>query len=276
MIRKYQPVRLAPGEFFGDVVQGIDVDGLLLRETVHKPGQRIALHEHESPHFCLGISGSCTERVAGSDVSCVRGTLEFHPAGTRHSSRWDAGGGRCFTVTLGARWNALLPPSGRPGSLRAGILGAGSRQLMRRLHDELLAPDALTPVAVDGLMLALLASACREDRRTHARAWPSWLATVEEFLRAHACHSFRVADVAGAVGVHAAVVSRWFRRAHGSTIGEYVRELRVQRACELLVTTKDTLSQIATECGFADHAHLTRTFRRVKRCAPTEYRAAHK
>jgi AraC family transcriptional regulator len=263
-------VTLRPGDFFGEVAYAHDAADLLLRETIHAPRLVIPRHEHESAHFCLGVTGACTERIHGRDLDCVPGTLEFHPAGTCHASRWREAEGRCFTVTLGTSWTARLAELEKELAPRSGVLGAAAGDLMARLRRELLQPDACSAMAVEGLTLTLISAAGRMSASSTSGP-PSWLARAEDFLRAHAHHSVRVEDAARAAGVEPVLLSRWFRRVHGITTGEFVRRMRVERACELL-SSSASLSVIALECGFADHAHFTRTFRRVMHMTPSAYR----
>jgi AraC family transcriptional regulator len=266
------PIRLRAGQFFGGVDRAIDVDDLLLRETLHKPGQVIPRHSHPAAHFCLGVEGTCTEHIHGTEISCVPGTAEFHPAGTEHASRWSSGGGRCFTVTIGAHWSARMAIDDRELAPRAGLLGPNARDLMSRLLRELRDPDACSATIIDGLTLTLIAVSARHNARTRNVAPPAWFATAEEYVRAHAFGRFRAAEGATVAGVHPVLLSRWFRRVHGVTVGEFVRQLRVDRAARLLATTRQPITQIALACGFVDHAHLTRVFRRTTHQTPSVYR----
>jgi AraC family transcriptional regulator len=203
----------------------------------------------------------------------VPGTLEFHPAGTCHASRWQATEGRCFTVTLGTTWTTRLTELERTLRPQPGVLGSAAQDLMARLHRELHRPDACSALAVEGLTLALVAAAARTTG-SRGGAAPRWLARAEEFLRAHAHRPLRLDDAARAADVDPVLLSRWFRRVHGVTAGEFVRRIRVERACTLLSSTSASLSAIALDCGFADHAHFTRTFHRVMHVTPSAYRHA--
>ena len=266
------PLRLPPGQFYGKIQHRLDVDDLLLRETCHAPRQVIPRHEHLAAHFCLGVEGECTERIHRGDVSCGPGTIEYHPAGTMHSSRWGATGGRCFTVTLGAEWSARMGTTDRKLLPRPGVLDRAARDLMVRLYRELRAPDACSATVIDGLSLALLGVAGRADSGAHRGTAPAWLARAEEYLRAHAYGRVRAADAAAAAGVHPVLLSRWFRRVHGMTVGEFVRDLRVARASQLLATTRQPITHVALACGFVDHAHLSRMFQRTMQLTPSAYR----
>lgn len=286
------PARLPPGAFLGDIARTLDVADLMLRETRHAGGQVIPKHVHESAHFCLGIAGACVERIGYRDIECVPGTLEYHPAGTCHASRWYATGGRCFTLTLGESWIsrlALDDPTLRP---LEGVITGPARGLMVQLH-QALTQDGFSPadvgvepqrpglpretdpmaLVVEGLTLALIGEARRDREPRVPGRPPAWLRRAEEFLRDQACTTVSATAAAEAAGVHPALLSRWFRRVHGVTVGEFVRRLRIGHACRLLATTNRNLSDVAQACGFADHAHFTRTFCKLVGMPPSLYRA---
>lgn len=267
-------VRLGAGHFFGNTGVSYDAADLMLRETVHGAHQVIPIHVHEAPHFCLGVSGSCEERLGSRRIDCRPGTVEFHPAGTSHASRWNADGGRCFTVTLGTSWRARWAPSGESDTApHPGLLGGSARALMARLHRETRRQDACSELVVEGLVLALIGDARREALDVRNRQVPPWFAVAEEYVRDFAYGHVSVAAAAREAGVSPVTLGRWFLRVHRVTVGDYVRQLRVDRACALLTTTRLSISDIAHASGFADHAHLTRAFRRQLHDTPSAFRA---
>jgi AraC family transcriptional regulator len=70
--------------------------------------------------------------------------------------------------------------------------------------------------------------------------------------------------------------SRSFKRAFGETPHAYVIKRRLERACHLMVTTPDSLSEIALNSGFSDQAHLCRLFQRAFGQRPSIWRRHHK
>lgn len=64
-----------------------------------------------------------------------------------------------------------------------------------------------------------------------------------------------------------------FRRASGSTPHQYLIGRRLGKARQLLRQTAWPVTDIALECGFSSHAHLTAAFSRAFGMAPTAYRA---
>ena len=65
---------------------------------------------------------------------------------------------------------------------------------------------------------------------------------------------------------------RMFRAATGYPPHNYLLKLRVDRARELLASPTLSLTDIALECGFSSHSHLSRVFRQVLGATPSEYR----
>jgi AraC family transcriptional regulator len=65
---------------------------------------------------------------------------------------------------------------------------------------------------------------------------------------------------------------RMFRAATGYTPHNYLLKLRLDRARELLASPTLPLTDIALECGFSSHSHLSRVFRQVLGATPSEYR----
>jgi AraC family transcriptional regulator len=70
--------------------------------------------------------------------------------------------------------------------------------------------------------------------------------------------------------------SRLFKRAFGEPPHTYVIKQRLERACYFMVTTSESLSEIALSVGFSDHAHLCRHFRRAFGQSPSIWRREHK
>jgi len=81
-----------------------------------------------------------------------------------------------------------------------------------------------------------------------------------------------LAELARQVGVHPVYFSRAFRAHMGSTLGAYLRKLRVDRAADMLASSEISIADIALEVGFADQSHLSNVFRRLRGITPSRYR----
>ena len=69
---------------------------------------------------------------------------------------------------------------------------------------------------------------------------------------------------------------RLFKQHTGKTLVEYLSELKMQRACELLTYTNSSILSIAMTLGYSDSSHLNRTFKKYYGVSPTQYKKAQK
>ena len=74
----------------------------------------------------------------------------------------------------------------------------------------------------------------------------------------------------------AGLSSSYFCRAFKDTFGEpphaFIMRKRVERAQQLMLQTREPLSQIALACGLSDQAHLCNLFRRLVGHSPSHWR----
>ena len=98
------------------------------------------------------------------------------------------------------------------------------------------------------------------------------VAQAVEFIRAHGFEPINVADVSGRVQVARVTLERRFRHVMGKTMHEYLTELRVRRAKELLrVEPRFSLQAIAQQCGLADRRRLNQVFVSLTGKSPAEW-----
>ena len=81
-----------------------------------------------------------------------------------------------------------------------------------------------------------------------------------------------LADVATAVGVQPSHLAHAFRRHFRTTVGAYVRSLRLDWALEQIARSNLSLAEIAAAAGYSDQSHLTRECRRIAGVSPGKHR----
>lgn len=128
--------------------------------------------------------------------------------------------------------------------------------------------------ALEGELMAWLEkpSSGAPDERLHPTErgrLPAVLEWLDQALEA----SVRVEDAAAAAGLSPSHFMHWFREASGMSFRAFVRWLRLQRAVRTLATGA-TLTEAAHLAGFADSAHLSRTFVATFGVPPAPLRSA--
>lgn len=76
-------------------------------------------------------------------------------------------------------------------------------------------------------------------------------------------------------GMSPARFARAIKRIHGVSPMQLITKTRITAGCRLLVETEASISQVAQECGFADHSAFTRAFRATTGASPSEHRNIH-
>jgi AraC-like DNA-binding protein len=66
--------------------------------------------------------------------------------------------------------------------------------------------------------------------------------------------------------------SRFFRRATGNTFTDFVNQVTINRACQLLMETSPGIANIGFEVGFNNIANFNRRFLSIKGMTPSEFR----
>jgi AraC family transcriptional regulator len=262
---------LRAGEYFGNVPRAARIDGIRLSEVRHRSGRKLPAHDHELTYLSLLLEGGYSETLGGRTIHYPASGAGFHPAGTSHRDEIFPGGARFFCVEMEDRWLADAGQAERLARLAPGVHEGEVVFLALRLHREILAPDATTPLAVEALALEMLSALASENERLDARP-PSWVERVKERLRSGIRPRPDLADLARDAGVHPVYLARAFRRVERCSVGEYARRLSVRRACQELIGEDKSLAEIAFDAGFSDQAHFTRVFKRFTGLPPGAFR----
>jgi AraC family transcriptional regulator len=268
--------RLEPGSFYGTTKRRCDLGGLTLAETVYPSGHVIPVHEHANAFFCLLIEGCCTQSWAGRTWTARPLTLTIFPAGLAHANRWHDLGGQVLHVELAPPWLERLRGPTAVLDHPADYEGGPLVWLARRLFAECRCQDDVSPLAMEGLVLELLAECSRSPLESSPIRPPRWLDRARELLRDRFFEGLSLGEVAAEVGISADHLARSFRRCHGCTMGEYVRRLRVEFACRRLAASEAPLVEVALEAGFTDQSHFTKTFKRHMGVTPAAFRNLHR
>lgn len=245
------------------------LNGLLLADVAYPSGLRQPRHTHKYASFSFVMAGNYLEKRDRRSFSRKSATLVLHPPAESHAVDFEKNV-RIFGVEFDFRRLALIREQCAVLNEPVSLQTENINYLGRKIYREFQKPDVFSALAIEGLILEILAEASRI--KTNEKAIPRWLAETRDFLHANFADSFAVEDVARVAGVHPVHLSRVFRQKFGCTIGEYVRKLRVDYADRQISGTETPLSEIALAAGFSDQSHLNKTFKSVFGRTPAEHR----
>ncbi len=260
-------------DFHGIVLRQSLLQGMAVLEARYPAGHLVPRHAHDDAGICLVLSGGFEDRISGTSALRVPGQVLFHPAGLNHANHYGRDGARILGIALERAWlddvcaGCRLPE-------RSLELNGSATHLALRSYRELYQEDAAARLALEGLVLELVAEVSRRALPPPDRRAPRWLARVLELLHAHLGRPLRLAALSAEAAVHPVHLLRTFKSRVGCTPGEYSRRLRVDWAREQLVRGGMPLVEIALRAGFSSQAHFTNTFKRVTGFTPSQCREA--
>ncbi len=260
-----------PEESSGEALRSRTIGLFTLREMVYPNGTVLARHAHRDAFVTFVIEGSFEEQYAGGHISCRTGAVRFLPAGEVHENRIEARM-RCLHISCdpaaldGLDRQSVVPR--RP----AEINGLTATWLANRLYAEFSREDQASAIAIEGLVLELLAEFARSQSKSDSALVPRWLKHATEIVEARFLERLSLVDIASEVGVHYVHLSRQFHKYNRCTIGELIRRRRVQHASHLLAHSRTPLAEIALICGFSDQSHLSFLFKRYMGLSPSKFR----
>lgn len=134
------------------------------------------------------------------------------------------------------------------------------------------------PLYVQGLAIAMTARALSDAApggdlsSVSAIGTDARIARAVDYIEAHLADELSVAAVASVAAMSPSWFQTSFRAVMGVPVFAYVRERRLKRARILLSDRRLSLAQIAHACGFADAAHLSRSFKARYGASPSQVR----
>ena len=256
----------------GSTIRRRDIAGFSLTEALYAEGVLLPRHCHANTYLTLVLSGTYSEKFAHREVRWHEGALHLLPAGERHENYFETAV-RLLRVKIeqaaiqrlgGEHARCLSEPREITGPL-AGWLG-------HRMMREFMSQDDIAPLAMEGVLLEVLAESARSSDEPQGSSAPGWLRRVRELLQDSYLEAPGLAVLAGIAGVHPVHLSREFHKHFHMTIGEFIRKRRIERASELLSNSELSLAAIANTCGFSDQSHFCALFKKHSGMTPAKFR----
>lgn len=96
-----------------------------------------------------------------------------------------------------------------------------------------------------------------------------------DYVAEHPDRPIRETEIARALGISTAYLSRLFSRSMGMTLTEYIHRTKLQQVVHLLLDVGASLQQAADAVGISSTKYLSRLFRQYMGMSVTEYKKVH-
>ena len=95
------------------------------------------------------------------------------------------------------------------------------------------------------------------------------------FMKDNLDRNLSISDLACSVRLSRSRLCFLFKTEVGMSPLQYLKSLRMRKACELLETSLLSVKEIRARVGYNDDSHFLREFKKAKDLTPSGYRAQH-
>lgn len=81
-----------------------------------------------------------------------------------------------------------------------------------------------------------------------------------------------VPEIAASLNLSVSYFQHIYKELFGVSVTHDMIHSRIEKACQLLHTTRNSISDIAYECGYENKEHFSRQFKEIIGCSPKDYR----
>ncbi len=149
-----------------------------------------------------------------------------------------------------------------------------------RRDDQYNVSRATDQLKVKALMMLLLSELSEQQLLSREANLPDpkveALKQVLTYISEHYMEHIYIKELADLMGLNEQYFSRFFKRAIGKTPVEYINEVRIRRAVELLKESNDSVLEVAMASGFGNVGHFIEVFKRTTGMKPLEFRAQNR
>lgn len=259
-----------PGQFYGKTNEKLLLNGLILDDSIYIH-DRVDWHYHENPYFTFLLRGGVIEGSKKGINECASGSLLFHNSQNPHYNVGTKHPTRGFHIEVTREWfNSFEIPNG----VASGTINVSDprvKMLMYRIFKETKLGGGTKQLAIDTLMIEVFTLLSSPDHSQANKSKPGWLSIITDALHT-TTENWQLQDLAKLADVHPVHLCREFHRHFNTTVGDYIRTVKVRQALSMLPDKDLSLTDIAIHCGFADQSHFIRTFKSFQQITPLQYR----
>jgi len=148
-------------------------------------------------------------------------------------------------------------------------------RIIERIHAEVMGKkngyEIAASMHIKHLLLTLLRGDTRGLLQAHEAIDAETLKPIIEHVDSHLAEKIDMERVSRLAGMSYHYFSKYFKKTMGASFTDYVNRKRISKAVRLLVTSGQSVTDIAREVGIENMAHFYELFKRFNGCTPKQY-----
>ena len=221
----------------------------------HQPGE-IRTHSHPHGHIILPLTQYFYIRFNNKEYYLTPEQIGFVPPGVVHDYGCP---GEALTLNIPAEM------------IKSADLVFLTENCVRRIDDRLaplislIRQEAADP-AVSSDSLRYLFYFLYDKLVERGRS------STLQYMEEHYASDISIRELAAMENYNISYYTEWFKKTVGCLPSEYLRKVRIEKAKEILATTRYRIIDVAMQVGYMNSSSFTRAFREVEGITPNQYR----
>ncbi len=259
--------KLKTGEFFGSHYQKSAFENLIITDTEYTHS-KVDWHYHENPYFTYLLQGKLFESNKKESYYLEPGSLLFHNWQDAHYNIKPPEYTRGFHIELNQNWFSKfdIETTNFEGSIN--LKNPIIKNLMNQIFVETKINDQYSDLSIENNLIQIFntidKSKIKESRK------PIWVNQLKELLIEEKT-DYSLKNLSSKIGIHPVHLSREFQRYFGTSLGHYIRLIKLNKAFYLLLSKKFTMTEVCYQCDFYDQSHFISNFKRIYCTTPTKF-----
>ncbi|WP_109438669.1 AraC family transcriptional regulator [Aquimarina sp. AU119] len=251
------------GQYLGQTIKSYETDMISVKSTLHEMSKS-KFHAHSNSYLSILLSGLYSEVTPVSQKIIYPSNILYRPAYYNHKNQFITDKTKCLNIEFRPEWFDKLDINSQ--EIKPYIKNIQNHPLI--LH---LLIDFLKHHQIDFFEELLQNIIINEDRVNTPLRKP-WLSKLIRILNNETEENHSLKSLSERVFVHPNYMSRVFKEHFGVTIGQYQMDKKVKSATKKLFIDRDSIVQIASDCGFFDESHFIKTFKAFNKITPHQFR----
>lgn len=259
--------KLKTGEFYGKHYQKSAFENLIITDTKYTHS-KVDWHYHENPYFTYLLQGKLFESNKKESYYLQPGNLLFHNWQDSHYNIKPPEFTRGFHVELNENWfsNFDIQITDFEGSIN--LKNPIIKNLMNHIFVETKINDQYSNLSIESNLIEIF-NVLKENKERNLRK-PAWANKLKELLMEEKA-DFSLKSLSKKLEKHPVHLSREFNRYFGTSFGNYVRLIKLNKAFYLLTSNRFSMIEICYLCDFYDQSHFISNFKKIYKTTPTKF-----
>jgi AraC-like DNA-binding protein len=259
--------KLKTGEFYGTHYQKSAFENLIITDTEYTHS-KVDWHYHENPYFTYLLQGKLFESNKKESYYLEPGNLLFHNWQDSHYNIKPPEFTRGFHIELNENWfsNFDIQITDFEGSIN--LQNPIIKNLMNHIFVETKINDQYSNLSIESNLIDIF-NTIKESKKGNSKK-PIWVKQLKDLLIEEKI-DYSLKSLSSKLNIHPIHLSREFNRYFGTSLGNYIRLIKLNKAFHLLASKKFSMTEICYQCGFYDQSHFISNFKHIYNSTPTKF-----